>query len=257
MYNYLLHLQTYLVIKQKQLANFFSFRKKENYVPFVILSEPRTGSTLLHTYLNFHSNVISYGEVLREKVKEDISIARKPLRKFVFKPHASQIKAVGLKLFYSYHLKPPFQVAFQEVIDRADVRIIHLIRKDVLQQYVSLQIARETKKWSTSDTPSGKRRNKKMLLDIDNLRHYVRDHYQKQKLLNTLFQEHRMLIIYYEDLKDDAENTLLEVQQFLGVKHQKLKSLLQKQNRRLLETMLENYDEARSVIEEVKAEMKK
>lgn len=58
MYNYLLHLRTYLIIKRKQLSNAVSRQKGRGYTPFAILCEPRTGSTLLHTYLKDRKSVV-------------------------------------------------------------------------------------------------------------------------------------------------------------------------------------------------------
>lgn len=256
MYNYLLHLRTYLVIKQKQLVNAISFRKTDAYTPFVILCEPRTGSTLLHTYLNYHPRIKSYGEVLREKVEQGLSISHQPLSTYVFRPHAPPIRGVGLKIFYSFFQHPSFQEAFQEVLERKDIKIIHLIREDVLQQYVSLLMARRTRQWSAARSGSDKRDNK-LYIDCNDLRNFVVDHYQKQHLFNRLFQQHKVLTITYEQLKEEAVGVLSEVQKFLGVKPRKLLSLLQKQNKSSLDSFVENYAEARKIVEQVVAETKK
>ncbi len=254
MYNYLLHLRTFLIIKQKQFVNSISFRKTDAFVPFVILCEPRTGSTLLHTYLNFHPHIKSYGEVLRERIEQGVSLSRKPLYRYVFKPHATQIKAVGLKLFYSYYQHPSFQDAFQEATEKKDIRIIHLVREDELQQYVSLIRARQTKQWSAAR--SGTANSNKLYLDCDDLRNFVVDHYQKQHMFKSLFKEHKVITITYEQLKDEAVAVLDEVQKFLDVKTRELKSLLQKQNKKPLDAFVENYAAARKIVEEVAVEMK-
>src|SRR5688572_9500988 len=106
MYNYYLHLRTYLIIKKKELLNYVR-SKGHHYTSFVILCEPRTGSTLLHTFLNFHPNIRSYGEILRELVEKNNNLNLNVLNANIFKPHAKHLQAVGLKLFYFYFDHPP------------------------------------------------------------------------------------------------------------------------------------------------------
>lgn len=254
MYNYLLHLRTYLIIKQKQFVDAISLRKTESYTRFVILCEPRTGSTLLHTYLNYHPHIRSYGEILRENAEENKSIAHEPVKTYVFKPHAAQLKAVGLKLFYSYYQAPPFHDAFQEVIKMQDVKVIHLIREDILQQYVSHNIAKQSGEWSASRSDS-KNEYRKLLVDLNHLKQFVTAYYQKRALIKGYFAHHEKLDITYERLKDDTEHVLAEVQQFLKVEPRKLLTLLQKQNTKPLEHVVENYAEARQVVNDIEAKL--
>ncbi|ARS37159.1 Stf0 family sulfotransferase [Pontibacter actiniarum] len=250
MYNYLLHLRTYLIIKRKQLSNAVSRQKGRGYTPFAILCEPRTGSTLLHTYLNFHPQVMSYGEVLREKRVAGLYTSPQPVSAYVFKPHSPQIKAVGLKLFYSYLQDPFYQSAFDEVMQRKDVRIIHLVRKDLLKQYVSLEIAKKTKVWS-ADRAHVKPEREKMHIDCEDLTRFLDLYMQNQNYLKGLFQQHEVLSIAYEGLSERPSEVLEEVQRFLGVQPRTLLSLLQKQSSRPLESFITNYDEARRTVEKV------
>ena len=255
MYNYLLHLHTYLIIKQKQIADALSLHKTEEYTRFIILCEPRTGSTLLHTYLNYHLGIKSYGEVLREKVEQQKDISKEPVKSYVFTKHAKQLKAVGLKMFYSYYQNPPFDKAFAEVVAMKDVRVIHLIREDVLQQYVSLVIAKQTGEWSASKSGVGNT-DTQITIDIEHLKQFGEEYYQKRRLIENFFAQHPTLTITYEQLKNETEAVLKDVQHFLGVKPKKLYTLLQKQNTRPMERVVQNYTEVRQIVEEMDSKMK-
>src|SRR5687767_1263907 len=101
MYNYFLHIRTALIIKKKKWLNALSSKKNKEFSAFIILCEPRSGSTLLHTFLNYHPHIMSYGELLRENL-EARKILHTPESLVLLKPHSSRLKAIGLKIFYEY-----------------------------------------------------------------------------------------------------------------------------------------------------------
>jgi LPS sulfotransferase NodH len=215
----------------------------------VILSAPRSGSTLLHTYLNFHSHIKSYGEVLREyfegnnSEKNSVNI----VERLVFKPHSTNCKAVGLKIFYEYYKQHPYYAAcFQEVLIKKDVKIIHLIRKDILKLYVSLKIAEKTNVWSTGKS-STQHNADQITIDLTDYLQFRAEYQQHQQLFTSLFQDHAVLEISYEDLAQHPDVVLKNVQQFLGVKPQQLKTLLKKQNQDNVKTHVTNYDEVQKL----------
>ena len=250
MYHYYLHIRTYLILKKKQLLNALSFAKNTTYIPFVILCEPRSGSTLLHTYLNFHPQIQSYGEILREtwEVKKDAHAD--PLENSIRKPHAPKIKAVGLKLFYFYYEHALYAGAFQEILKNHDIKIIHLIRKDILKLYISLQRAEKTNVWSSTKAPV-REAVEKITINIEDFRYFATTYVQRQKTFQNLFQNHPIHNITYEDLSSNPDDVLKGVQKFLGVSIKKLQSLLQKQNAENMEGLLINYEEAKAVENEM------
>lgn len=248
MNNYLLHLQTYLIIKRKRIANALSFHKTNAYIPFVILSEPRSGSTLLHTYLNYHPNIQSYGEVLRENLEVKKVTVKDPLLSFVFKPHARKLKAIGLKLFYYYHDSPIYATCFQQIIQNTNVKIIHLIREDVLALYVSLKMAQHTSRWSSVKS-SGKNYHQ-LNVNISDFRKFLQTYLQRQQDFKILFQHHKILSITYEDMVNNPDSVLKNVQEFLGVIPRPLFSLLKKQNLKPIQSLVTNYKEVKSMINE-------
>jgi LPS sulfotransferase NodH len=248
MYNYYLHLQTYLIIKKKELLN--SFHSKNNhYTPFIILCEPRTGSTLLHTSLNFHPNIKSYGEVIREQVEKNHNGCLMDLEDDLFTPHASHLWAIGLKLFYFYYDHPAYTNIFKQVVSRKDVKVIHLIRSDIFKLYVSLKVAQKTNIWSASSKRSDK--SQRIFVNPEEFKQFAETYMQRQHFFKKLFHTHEVISVTYENLINNPQKELANVQQFLGVRPQRLRSLLQKQNADNLETVVINYDEVIKPIGEI------
>jgi LPS sulfotransferase NodH len=231
------YLRTLLIIRKKQLFNFFSLKKGHQYTPFIILCEPRTGSTLLHTYLNSHPRIWSYGEVLRERQGKHKSLR---LEELVFKSHASFIKAVGLKLFYFYAVDPAYASIFREIIKRKDIKIIHLTREDRLSQFVSLKLAESSSTWSSTRKKEGQ---KKIIVNVKGYLAFAKNSKKQEQSFDRLFHQHELLKLSYEELNQNPQTTLQKVQLFLGVPPRKLFTLLKKQNTEDLERVVENYEE--------------
>ncbi|HEY8935215.1 MAG TPA: Stf0 family sulfotransferase [Cyclobacteriaceae bacterium] len=249
MYNYFLHVHTYLIIKRKQWVEALSRTKNYSYTPFVILCAPRSGSTLLHTCLNFHPHIKSYGEILREHFESN-NIDKNVtglVKRLAFKPHSVNCKAVGLKVFYEYYNQSHYAACFQEVVDRKDVKIIHLIRKDILKLYVSLKIAERTNVWSTGKTSTHERGVDQITIDTADYLQFRNEYWQHQQLFTNMFQDHAMLEISYEALAEHPDDVLKHVQQFLGVKPQQLKTLLKKQSKDDVKMHITNYDEVQKL----------
>ena len=109
---------------------------------FIILSEPRTGSTYLYSLLNCHAHVSCEGELLnhvygpRDDPIGDVNRRLSDLSQPV----------VGFKIFPEdllYH-----QLSLIELVRRLDVKwVIVLWRENFLEMYVSLRIAQRTGVW--------------------------------------------------------------------------------------------------------------
>ena len=236
---YFQYLRTYLIIKRKQLLNAISLAKRNDYTAFALLCEPRSGSTLLHTYLNAHTQVLSYGEVLRME-REKGNKTNTLVSDLVFRPHARQIKAVGLKLFYEYVDHLDYRDSFVQIVQRKDVKIIHLVRNNLLELYVSLKTAEQTNVWSTTQ-PSGK--SIPIQVDVNDYQKFVSLHRQHQAHFIELFTDHAVLTVTYEALAEYPQQTLLTVQKFLGVEPQNLFTLLTKQSHGPVSARISNYAE--------------
>jgi LPS sulfotransferase NodH len=249
MHYYIQYLYTYLIIKRKQLMNAFSFSRSTNYTSFAILCEPRSGSTMLHTYLNSHPQIKSYGEVLRRNT-EDLAIVKETnsrIATLAFKPHTRALKAIGLKLFYEYYEDPRYASSFQEILHRRDVKIIHLVRHDTLKVYVSLKIAQKTNKWSSVKS-AGNESRPKITIDRDDYIQFREQHLRHRRLFAMLLKDHPLLEVAYEDLVQNPRPILNSIQQFLGVKPKALFTLLKQQNPGSVASLITNYDEVKDIV---------
>jgi len=109
---------------------------------FIILSEPRTGSTYLHSLLNCHVQVRCEGELLNHVngPKDD------PLGDVNRRLSDLSQPVVGFKIFPEdllYH-----HLSLVEVVRRLDIKwVIVLWRENFLAMYVSHRIAQRTNVW--------------------------------------------------------------------------------------------------------------
>lgn len=143
-------MHTWLIIKKKHLGKTFSTTKSTDYTKFIILCTPRTGSNWLHTLLNSHWQIFSYGEAIRRAIESETPLNQLSLETLIYTPHQTRIKAVGFKLFYEYWNDPAYKPFMQEAIKDKGIKIIHLTRNNILAQYTSLQKAEKSEIWSRS-----------------------------------------------------------------------------------------------------------
>ncbi len=234
------YLRTWLIIKEKQLGKKIFHPKSYDYTKFVILCAPRTGSNWLHTLLNSHPQIFSYGEVLRKGIEGNNLLKLPSLQHLVFTPHQEKIKAVGLKLFYEYSDDPVFMKSFQEVIDDKSIFIIHLTRNSLLSQYVSLKKAEKNQLWSQ---PGITKISNPIQLDRNDFFIYQAEYLRQKETIYSTFFEHTIFEISYEELNTETDKVLLQLQQFLQIKPRKLFSLLQKQSNRNLKQQILNWED--------------
>jgi len=116
---------------------------------FMMLSEPRTGSTYLYSLLNLHFDVACKGEILsnlrgpREDPTGDVNRVLSGLSP----------PMVGFKTFPEHLIYHGLSVA--ELVRQLDVRwVIVLWRENFLEMYVSYQIAERTGVWYSAEPAS-------------------------------------------------------------------------------------------------------
>lgn len=229
--------KTILITRRKNYSTRFWPSQSVPYSFFILLCQPRTGSTLLHTYLNSHSAIYSYGEVLRRKNLKNKNVN---LYRDVFKNHPPSIKAVGLKIFYSYSEDPAFQDYFNEIVKDTSIKVIHLTRENTLEEFISLKKAELTNQWSSEDQKNNSK-DRKIVLKNNEFKEYLRKTSQLKKSISELFSKHNCLNISYEILTQRQEITLAEIQSFLNVPRKNLFTILKKQMSH--QVNIENYNE--------------
>lgn len=245
LFNLLNYLRTLRIIYQKALIGKIPFNKGNSYTKFVIISQPRVGSTLLLSYLNNHPHIIAKNEIVREKNENPLLRAVAGLdflKKNIFHEYSNSIKAVGFKFFYEHQLIE--HELFEYLLLNNSLKIIHLKRKDLLKCYVSNRIAGKTQVWSqTKFQKNLSIQAKRIMVDPNCFKVYKNNINRQYAFIKECFKAHPVLELYYEDLIMQPTEELAKILSFLGVKHLGLRTLFNKQNPEDLEELIINYQE--------------
>lgn len=211
-----------------------------DYTKFVIISDSRTGSTLVNNMLNFHPEIVAQGEVFRELNIDSSRQAWKSL----FRKYPKRIKYVGFKLFYHHPLKGDKEV--WDLIERdRSIVIIHLIRKNILGSLVSKKIGIRTKQWTENinSKESIELENKKVELSLEECESYFEQIKAYQEKTDRMFSNHRLIPLTYEDLAEDRRTVINGIYREFGLNGFERDSELKKQNPEGLEDLILNYRE--------------
>jgi LPS sulfotransferase NodH len=232
-----------------------------SYTKFVIVGIARTGSTMLISQLNNHSQALVFGEIFRspDSIGWDVAPFRSYqnrklltlyrsdpiafLDKHVFRRWPSSHKAVGFKLFY-YHARTPWQrPVWDYLVDRPDIRILHIKRRNVLGQYVSLKLAHKTDIWSSARPVT--QDPQRIRLDIAACQNHFAWVRRLEEECEALFKSHKVTNVYYEDIARDSKDEIESVQKFLGLRCEILSAQTVRQQTRPLSQVISNYTELR------------
>lgn len=224
--------------------NYFLNNNFRNYKKFIILGSSRTGSNFLQSLLNSHNNVVCHGELLHFRPEKAIYTKDNhfPFSKFETKKNKEIVKF--LNSIYSYGYTPDtkavgFRVHYPQFGDYGaelkyyfnympGLKIIHLYRKNLLNSYLSLQLALKTNKWSLN------KNDKNIIydpitLDYKSLVKYFKNIENRFQSMNTFFKNKELVKVSYEELLDSRDRKLVEILQFLNLPKKKLSSHFKKQ----------------------------
>ena len=207
-------------------------------------------------------------EVVRRRNRDPVQF----LKTYVFTRQPASIQAVGFKLLYTQaraqHMwweDPPYERWWTH-IDRhvdwkaaqsdlwayleeeTDIAIIHLTRENLLEQKVSAELAKKSGHWGDGATGgvSEDEARPTVMLDPKHCREDFKANRKMQREINERFADHRMLSLTYEQLVERRDMMLRRVQQFLGVPVHPLKTETQKQEKRPLRKIIDNYETLRN-----------
>ena len=210
------------------------------YTRFFITCAARTGSTMLRYLLDGHPEICCHGEVFVRKgllrfilrnrrsfglssgyKKFEEAFRQKPLTEFLSNELLSTSNAQERAVGFKFKTDEYFDSGYVEIADylrqRADMKVIHLRRKDLLAQYVSYLFVQKKLNPTVSFDASSERSSKRIVIDKKLLFKYFdliteREHKIEQELL-----DHQIHRVWYEDLIEDKEIFLGEILNFLGV----------------------------------------
>ena len=239
-----------------------SISGSRNYNRFVIVGIARTGSTMLVSSLNAHPQALAFGELFRtpEAIgwdvppfadftsKELLQLYRNEPCRFletaVFGRWPSRKRAVGFKIFYYHARQAPYSQVWSYLAQRDDILVLHVKRRNVLAQYLSLKLAHDTSMWHGA--PSGPRRAQPLALDVEGCKMHFAWVRSAEKETDAWFSGHRMLQVEYERLAQDQAAELARVQEFLGLAPRSLAARTTRQRSVPLSQAIANYEELKA-----------
>ena len=234
---------------------------------FVIFTTPRTGSTLLIKSLDTHPEIMCAGEifffkgaVFHNEYKYHFikipGIGNKlnyvvnypfvwlKLKGFLNRFFTSNSKGEQARGFKLMHYQTYYLPGVVDYLAKEKIRVIVLIRKNVLRNTLSDLRARSTGVYHNA---AGVKVNAipKFKVDVQELGRKMREIESFNKQLDKASEKLDRKIVYYEDF-ENWESCIAGVQQFIGVSETKLAAASKKLNPERLEDMLENYDEVKN-----------
>lgn len=219
-----------------------------DYTRFVVTSDARDGSGMLETSLGAHPEVRLQGEILGSACRAEwksYGSARRVLDAVAYK-RLSGPKAVGFKLF-NWHADTNGFGDVYEYLREQRVLVVHLRRGNLLEKYVSLQLARQTGVWyrhRRRESPGPK-----LEVDCEEAVEYFEralaayaDHYDQLVGLPCVF-------VLYEELRADFHGAIRRVLSFLGVDTDiRVVPSIVKQETRSMRDIVENYEQLEAAL---------
>ncbi len=232
---------------------------------FMISCTARCGSSMLSTLLNSHPHVLCHGEVLAapqestgpyqdlRRAGGDIDDWLREYREtspeaflydVCFNPAGNQ--CVGFKFKLEESLNPTYRVFRDRIVADKDIKIIHLRRENILDQYISTMATKKSGIFSISSSRQ-RPRLKPFKIDIPHLLAYVRKSQQRQQAAREMYKDHRCLELTYEELTQSRAAALAKAQSFLEVSEAALSTYMVKVIPNNTELVL-NLDEVRAAL---------
>ncbi len=229
-------------------------------VPFAIVADLRTGSTLLSTSLDRHPQVRCYGELfhpqdLCDNRVDGLDRARASAAMILRSALCSGRRGVrGFKAMTFLPLPDAsrWHDAWQQLGVLPGLKVLWLARRDRLAQYASLEVARCTGVFHPHDHDRlyAARHRPTVTLDPAAFRAWVEERdallAQRRRQLDGL----PALELDYETLTGDWHRSLARVQAFLEVDVLPIEPMKRKQESRPLAEVIENYEELTATLPE-------
>ncbi len=211
-----------------------------NYKKFVIISDARTGSTLLLNLLGFHPQIETEGE----RFKSINGKSQEEIWNDIFRKRQKKLKYVGFKLFY-FHAAGEDKWVWDRLKRDRSVTIIHLTRDNILRSLISKKIGLKTKRWTENvhNKDVVPLEDKKIHLDANECRNYFVEMTAYQERTNKIFVNHSLVHVSYEELAGNTRGVINNLYSRLGVKPYQKDSQLKKQNPESIKELVLNFED--------------
>lgn len=167
----------------------------------------------------------------------------------VFGKHPRYIKAAGCKVFY-YHPHDGDPDALFELLRRnANLRVIHLKRRDTIRSVLSWFIARENNLYvAANDRELVSVEKKRVRVDVDEFVGWVRKTWAWERQGPSMLPGKPLMDIFYEDLVSEPEREFGRVLAFLDLPPHRPKTYLVRQNPESAQDLIANYAEVEAAL---------
>lgn len=228
-----------------------------DYTRFVCVGSPRTGSTLLMRSLNNHSQIIGYGEIVKNDDRypghyhefghSEALFRRDPaafLREKVFGSYPPGIGAVGFKIFYHHAPRETAwgRAVWDYLLGLPDLKLLQLKRRNLLKTFLSRKQAGESGEYIKYSAGE-----KALRLDPAEALAFFEGARAAEAQYDILLQGRPLLELIYEDVTRDYAAEMRRIQSFLGVAYEDIHPGTEKRPGRSLASQIENYAELKEV----------
>ena len=192
----------------------------------------------------------SYDHSAREVMVQGFSHLRREdpigyLEAFFSQPLAEPTSHIGFRLFYSHAQAEEQRDIWAHLQDMTGLKVIHLQRKNLLKNLLSLRLAESSSIWMTekgAPTPT----YEPVSLGFDECLLHFQTREAEIKRVTDFFRSSPTVDVFYEDLVTEERAQRDRILGFLGLEPQSLSSKIVKQNRRGLSESIANYLEIKT-----------
>ena len=216
----------------------------------IVCSQQRTGSNMLRSALESHSDLRVGGEAATRVSKSTherwwAGWSDAPISPYVNSSMCHEhMQYVWHHLdVWNIHDAPMKCDPFHRTMKKyADLHVVWLSRQDVVAQALSLAVAMESKRWCVphdgNNTTAGRFR-----VSPTHVLRLAQHFKQLRSYTKRTLQGKPSILVTYEQLVDDFDDTLNDVQKFLGVKSMELRPTTKKTHDKSMSELVVNYDE--------------
>lgn len=227
----------------KNLLKIFGNR---NYQKFVIITRSRTGSNFFISLLNSHPALEGHGEVYGNLAGQSVQ----EIWDGVFSKKGNWVSFVGFKIFYYHPMDSDDRSIWDKILADKSIKIIHLVRENMLRTYVSREIAGKLDVWAQKENSKKfTTEEKKIEVDIEACIAEFSKIKEWESNAQKQFSGHDSTILKYEDLVADNQGKMNEIFNFFGVPEREVASKLKKQNPETVQDLVTNYEELKPALE--------
>ncbi|MFV2064623.1 MAG: hypothetical protein ACC726_14105 [Chloroflexota bacterium] len=206
---------------------------------FIISCAARTGSTMLQLMLDSHPDIVCHGETIdrgkvgllvgrytriryRQPESDPVLLERMTKRPesflydVLFDSQGHQ--AVGFKFKTDEALsgQAPWRDYHELIVRDADIKVIRLKRRNLLEQLISHEAVRKTGVTLLRGDATAPAIDA-ITIEPERAVSYIRDVLDRERRADEAYAEHRQLHVTYEGLVEDGEASQAEILRFIGV----------------------------------------